>query len=542
MEYKDYMNQIQQRLNTMSAEEKNQWIYQYARVLDKSQRQKMLESLNFEHSQIINFHEKDFQQFIKDVSDGELTIPATEEDDYYYGYDSEYITYYTKECDLLNQLNDYIQDAFLYINNCQYQQGFNILQKLQDLEYETVYDYGDIYELSFAELFENNLMDVSLEQYSLYYLYAAFQLHRNISEMYSYFNQSKVEYVLSDLMAFGPEEITLSDDEYDRWISFLENTPGDYAAKLLRDICFLYGDINQLTKMTFEIGAKHPSLYLDVIDYDLSLHQLEHAKTIASQAFKQLDEGLTIRSKIAETLIPYCPDDIELYKISFLSNPQINHCLQLYTLDCDISSIKTEFQKKNYAIRFEFATLEQEKASLSSDQKEILLFFLGDYENILEKAEKDQDNLGWSSNLKGILIPLLLMYLKPEKMHFVADDAVMDDLKRSLKVRGEDFYQLFHIWKEKYMMTDEFKKKCIQWLKDEIEQRAEVIVGGTHRHSYYQVAKEIVVLSEILYLNKNITSMETFVKDYIKRYSRKHAFKAEMLKYAKQAYCLHFVL
>lgn len=534
MEYKDYMNQIQQRLNTMSEEEKNQWIYQHARVLDKSLREKMLESLNFEYSQSINFHKKDFQQFIKDVSDRELTISATEEEDYYYGYDSEYITYYTKECDLLNQLNDYIQDAFLYINNCQYQQGFNILQKLQNLEYEAVYDYGDMYELSFAELFENDLIDISIEKYSLYYLYAAFQLYRDIPEMYLYFNQSKVKYVLSDLMAFGPEEITLSDDEYNRWISFLENTPGDYAAKLLKDICFLYGDINQLTKMTFKIGAKHPSLYLDVIDYDLSLHQLEHAKTIASQAFKQLDEGLTICSKIAEKLIPYFPDDIELYKISFLSNPQIDHCLQLYTLDCDISSIKTEFHYKNYAVRSEFATLEQDKASLSSNQKEILLFFLGDYEDILVKAEKDQNNLGWSSNLKEIFIPLLLMYLKPEKMHFVADDAIMDDLRRSLKVSGEEFYQLFHIWKEKYMMTDEFKKKCIQWLKDEIEQRTEVIVGGTHRHSYDQVAKEIVVLSEILYLNKNITSMETFVKDYIKRYSRKHAFKAEMLKYLKQ--------
>lgn len=534
MEYKDYINKVKQRLNTMSEEEKNQWIYQYARVLDKSQREKMLESLNFEHSQIINFHEKDFQQFINDVRDGELTIPATEEDDYYYGYDSEYITYYTKECDLLSQLNDYVQDAFLYINNCQYQQGFNILQKLQDLEYEAVYDYGDMYELSFTELFENNLMDVSLERYSLYYLYAAFQLHFDIPKMYSYFNQSKVTYVLGDLMAFGPEEITLSDDEYNRWISFLENTPGDYAAKLLKDICFLYGDINQLTKIALKMGKQHPSLYLDVIDYNLSLHQLDHARAIATQSFQQLDDDLTIRSKIAETLIPYCPDEIELYKISFLSNPEINHCLQLYTLDCDISSIKTEFQKKNYAVRLEFATLEQEKASLSSEQKEILLFFLGDYENILEKAEKDQDNLGWSSNLKETLISLLLMYLKPEKMHFVADNAIMDDLRRSLKVRGEDFYQLFHIWKEKYMMTDEFKKKCIQWLKDEIEQRAEVIVGGSHRHSYYQVAKEIVVLSEILYLNKNITSMETFVKDYIKRYSRKHAFKAEMLKYAKQ--------
>ena len=74
MEYKDYMNQIQQRLNTMSEEEKNQWIYQYARVLDKSQRQKMLESLNFEHSQIINFHEKDFQHFISHTELNQLLV------------------------------------------------------------------------------------------------------------------------------------------------------------------------------------------------------------------------------------------------------------------------------------------------------------------------------------------------------------------------------------------------------------------------------------------------------------------------------------
>ncbi len=32
MEYKDYMNRIQQRLKEMSEEEKNCWIYHYARV------------------------------------------------------------------------------------------------------------------------------------------------------------------------------------------------------------------------------------------------------------------------------------------------------------------------------------------------------------------------------------------------------------------------------------------------------------------------------------------------------------------------------
>ena len=97
-------------------------------------------------------------------------------------------------------------------------------------------------------------------------------------------------------------------------------------------------------------------------------------------------------------------------------------------------------------------------------------------------------------------------------MHVVADDAVMDDLKRSLKVRGEDFYQLFHIWKEKYMMTDEFKKKCIQWLKDEIEQRAEVIVGGTEWERNDEDEKERVVLSEIIYVNKKIICLIHIIK------------------------------
>lgn len=101
-------------------------------------------------------------------------------------------------------------------------------------------DYGDIYELSFQELFENDLVDISIQKYSLYYLYTAFQLHFDIPQMYSYFNHSKVKYVLSDLVAFGPEEIMLSEDEYKQWIAFLEKQPGVYAAKLLKDICLLY--------------------------------------------------------------------------------------------------------------------------------------------------------------------------------------------------------------------------------------------------------------------------------------------------------------
>ena len=63
--------------------------------------------------------------------------------------------------------------------------------------------------------------------------------------MYLYFNHSQVKYVLSDLMAFGPEEIMLSEDEYKQWIAFLEKQPGVYTAKLLKDIYLLYGNVHQ---------------------------------------------------------------------------------------------------------------------------------------------------------------------------------------------------------------------------------------------------------------------------------------------------------
>ena len=49
---------------------------------------------------------------------------------------------------MLNQLNDYIDDAFQYVDSCQYQWAFDIFQNIQSLDYEYIMDYGDIYELS----------------------------------------------------------------------------------------------------------------------------------------------------------------------------------------------------------------------------------------------------------------------------------------------------------------------------------------------------------------------------------------------------------
>ena len=46
MEYKDYMNRIQQRLKEMSEEEKNRWIYHYVRVQPQNRREDILYDSN----------------------------------------------------------------------------------------------------------------------------------------------------------------------------------------------------------------------------------------------------------------------------------------------------------------------------------------------------------------------------------------------------------------------------------------------------------------------------------------------------------------
>ena len=164
--------------------------------------------------------------------------------------------------------------------------------------------------------------------------------------------------------------------------------------------------------MILKIGAQHPSLYLDIIENDLFNHQLEDARIVASQAFEQLDEKLVIRSKIAEILIPYFPDDQKLYEIAFLSNPQVKSCLELYKLNCDVSSIKNTFFNIDYARYSDTKDIEQKTATLTSVQKQVLLFLLGDYKEVINKCQENQNYLGWTLSLKGNMIPLLFMYLK----------------------------------------------------------------------------------------------------------------------------------
>ena len=104
-----------------------------------------------------------------------------------------------------------------------------------------------------------------------------------------------------------------------------------------------------------------------------------------------------------------------------------------------MSSIKNTFFNIDYARYSDMNDIEQKTVILISDQKQILLFLLGDDKEVINKCQEDQNYLGWTSSLKGNIIPLPFMYLKPEKIHYVADDVIMRDLSQMSMIDEKEF-------------------------------------------------------------------------------------------------------
>jgi len=138
--------------------------------------------------------------------------------------------------------------------------------------------------------------------------------------------------------------------------------------------------------------------------------------------------------------------------------------------------------------------------------------------------------LGWSSQFKGIAIPLFILLLNSNRKLTKAGQRLTDGIEYRLGYKEDDiknFTDRFFTWKEKVALTNEQYEKYTKWLKKEVDRRTEAVVGGSHRKSYYKVAVLIAALGEALESNGKPHGRMAVIDHYKKMYSRKRAFRAE---------------
>lgn len=222
-------------------------------------------------------------------------------------------------------------------------------------------------------------------------------------------------------------------------------------------------------------------------------------------------------------------------KRAFYSKSTLNNYFRLFDLpDYEIIVKKAakyiETLPENLGKDYNNRNKQMMENSLSKAHKDIIRFFSGEFDYIYDKCKKDNSSLGWSSGFKGIAVPVFILLLnKDEKITKVMEKLINEIIHR-LGFIGEvqNFLDIYLNWREKQVLTEEQYEKYISWLKMEVDNRTEAIVGGGYRNSYYKAAILVVSLGETLESNGMINGRKLTIEHYRKAHPRKRAFKAEI--------------
>lgn len=154
---------------------------------------------------------------------------------------------------------------------------------------------------------------------------------------------------------------------------------------------------------------------------------------------------------------------------------------------------------------------------------------LGNYTGFVNPVRNDKSTLGWSSEFKGIGVPLFILMLNKDKKTTKAGERLINSIiyRVGFVEDIESFSNKFLNWKEKQVLAKERREEYIEWVKQEVDKRAEAVVGGGYRESYYKAAILIATLGETLESNGMTSGRAVTIERYKKIHSRKRAFKAE---------------
>lgn len=563
MDFKTYITKVEDQLNQMSEKQKTEWIFNQARTVEEKDREKFLNRLS---GRIDVYAEEGLtkdklKNWFRQVDEGEIYFGMEEYEQYNEGewiWDPDWVTEYYDIFDIIPMLIKVIRLSHQLMLQREYRDSFDILDRVYRIEFYADSEYGDAERISLMELAEEKLINLNFRKISLNLLYSCYQVHSGqsrIRKIYEYLTWDEcADIKVTDIFSFGPDPIEDADDFMKEWKDFLMHTPGNRAAKLLIDACIYLGGEGELLQTAEENCETHPLLYLECCERKYQNYNYEGCITAAEKALKQIDREKRIRGDIADIAVKAIENikDERLlsyfYREAFFSDPTSRHLLALFRLNDHkitdwalqrVRGLKIDSDTWRRYSNWSAPADEQKEASINNQEKKIIYrFMLGDYRSIIEKCMNDSVYLGWTSDIKGAIVPLLLLYLKKdEETKTIAEQSVLSDMKYRMGFagsEGETFSDYIRAWRMSENIPEEKKEKYIQWLKKEIDRRTEHVVGGGYRKSYFKAAKLVVLLGEILEERGEADGMRKLIEYYKKKHTRKRAFKSEIEELAQR--------
>lgn len=565
MNFNQYISAVKEQLNQMSDSQKASWIYGQARKIEERDRQEFLACLSGKESVGRRLSAEEIFQWCRKVEEGEVYFSAEIYEEFEEGaWESELKGRYHDIFDLMPYLEHVKDICCLWMENEEYEIAYQILDRICQLEFRIECEEND-YMLKEDPSYPNNLislenlkreklLSINLDELSLMLLYSCYQSvtgRKRLEAMHEYLVWGiGQKLVMTDAFAFG-EDLRESPHAFmTAWRSFLMEISGDRSAELLVDACVFLGGEQQLLETARDNGSFHPYLYQAYCERKYLSGQYQNCVEAAREAIEHLDENKMIRGAIADigakaakrledenAYARFCLD-------AFWSEPSSWHLLRLFTLSNSsvIEKAKERLERISTDLPEKRADSVEQKTTFlyEREQKMIYQFLLGDYGPVLQYCKDEENYLGWSYGLKGMVIPLLLLYFKEDSAEGTktrAENGIREQLEYRLRFEcgeGVEFDPYLAAWKKAYKVPEEMRTQWLEWLTEEVEQRTEAIVGGVRIKSYYKAAQLIVMLGEIREEQGEAGGQKELIQYYLDKYSQRWALKKEISKMARR--------
>lgn len=137
MNYKEYMKVVEEKLSTMTEEEKTKWIYNKARTAKEHERSKILNSLDEKQEFNPIIYEKDkIEKWCEKVEEGDIYFECSGHEEYDDSYwDSDYVYDYYDPFRIIDELYKAFQVAEDLLLQRKYKESWMINNRLLNLSF-----------------------------------------------------------------------------------------------------------------------------------------------------------------------------------------------------------------------------------------------------------------------------------------------------------------------------------------------------------------------------------------------------------------------
>ncbi len=347
----------------------------------------------------------------------------------------------------------------------------------------------------------------------------------------------------------------------EEWIEFLKNQGQDQArtsaffsiSELLREAVYLKGGIPAIAEFARQQADKYPRAYLDWIEALEIQADTDSVLQVAREGLSRIPRDNKVRAKVAETIsrTGEKSNDRELklegYRESYYSNPTLGYLLDLYStaMECGCfaeirdeaeQSIMELWPSKRVPVNQYFRSGELDRNIASEGLFANALLLGGRYEKVFEFCQ-GKGPLGWSSsdNPNPVFVTFMMVVLSRADVYSKMLSQQWEEAIRNTSYRANEDYikkyqKIISAIKESIQLTGAQEEFYLKWCIDRIGSRIDAIVSNKHRKSYHKAAGLLVAMAETLANRGERQKGMALIERYRGKYPRHTAFKGEVTR------------